>query len=335
MSPRALGATGLAVTPLAFGCAALGDMPATFGYGVPEERALAALRAALSGPVTMLDTAGAYGDGESERRIGLALRELGGLPPGRVLATKAGRDPRTGRFGADEVRRSVERSLRLLGLERLQLVHLHDPEHTTFEAALAPGGPVAALERLQGEGLVAHIGIAGGPVDLLARFVATGRFAVVVTHNRYTLLHRGARPLLALAARRGVAVLNAAPYASGLLARGPGSGARYAYRPAPADVIWRARSIEARCRARGVPLAAAALGHSLREPSISATIVGVDGPEQVEETLRLAGHPIPDELWPELEAYADDERDPEAPAGAQPARGGAGAPGDASSSRSR
>src|SRR2546430_2366878 len=121
LAERPLGKTGLLVSPLCIGCAPLGDMPETFAYGVPEEQALTTIRAIFNGPINFLDTAASYGDGESERRIGLVLRELGGLPAGYVLATKADRDLRTGDFSGEQIRRSVDRSLRLLGLDRLAL----------------------------------------------------------------------------------------------------------------------------------------------------------------------------------------------------------------------
>src|SRR5690606_17506831 len=119
-------------TSLCIGCAALGNMPDVFAYGVPEDQALETLRASFRSPINFLDTAGIYGDGESERRIGLVLRELGGLPAGYVLATKADRSYQTGDFSGEQIKRSIERSLQLLRLDRIQLLHLHDPEHTTF-----------------------------------------------------------------------------------------------------------------------------------------------------------------------------------------------------------
>src|ERR671933_1612757 len=167
---RPLGRTSLHVTPLCIGCAELGNMPETFAYSVSQEQALATLRAAFRSPINFVDTAAAYGDGESERRIGIVLRELGGLPAGAVLATKADRNLTTGDFSGDQIKRSVERSLRLLGLDRLQLVFLHDPEHTTFTQAMAPGGPVAALQRCKEEGLAEYIGVAGGPIDMMIRY---------------------------------------------------------------------------------------------------------------------------------------------------------------------
>jgi len=149
LGKRPLGSTGLQVTPLCIGCAPLGDMPETFLYSVKEEQALATIRAIFAGPINFLDTAASYGDGESERRLGAVLRELGELPPGFVLATKADRDLHSGDFSGGQMRRSVERSLHLLGLDQLQLVYLHDPEHISFEQAMAPGGPVETLQRCQ------------------------------------------------------------------------------------------------------------------------------------------------------------------------------------------
>src|SRR5829696_10047612 len=140
-----LGKTGLSVSPVCVGCAPLGDMPDTFEYSVSEERAFGTLRAVFGSSLNFLDTAASYGDGESERRIGEVLQQIGGLPEGCVLATKADRDPKSGDFSGDQMRRSVERSLKLLGLDRLQLVYLHDPEHETYEHMMAPGGPVEVL----------------------------------------------------------------------------------------------------------------------------------------------------------------------------------------------
>jgi D-threo-aldose 1-dehydrogenase len=283
-------------------------MPATFEYSVSEQRAFDTLRAVFGSPLNFLDTAASYGDGESERRIGEALREIGGLPEGCVLATKADRDPKTGDFSGDQMRRSVERSLRLLGLDRLQLVHLHDPEYLDepgrepFEYMMAPGGPVETLANLKEEGVIEHLGIAGGPVDLLIQFVETGVFEAVVTHNRYTLVNRTAEPLLDAATQRDVAVLNAAPYGSGILAKGPDAYARYEYREAPQEMVERVRKMESACRELGVPLAAAALQFSLQDRRVVSTIVGISRPERVEQTIELATHPIPVELWPRLDS---------------------------------
>ena len=301
---RPLGATGLEVTPICVGGSEFGRPQGALGYDVSEDQALATLRAVFDGPLNFLDTSANYGDGESERRIGLALRERGGLPDGFVLATKADRHPETQDFSADQVRRSVERSLRLLGVDRLQLVYLHDPEYATqtFEQINAPDGAVAALLRLRDEGVIAHVGVAAGPTEMLMRYVDTGQFEVVISHNRYTLLNREAEPLWDLAVQRGVAVVNAAPYGGGMLSKGPQAVQRYMYRPAPPELLARAERMAAACERFGVPLAAAALQFSMRDPRVTSTIVGFSRPERLAETLRFAELSIPDELWRELEA---------------------------------
>jgi D-threo-aldose 1-dehydrogenase len=134
------------------------------------------------------------------------------------------------------------------------------------------------------------------------RYVELGVFDAVITHNRYTLLNRTAEPLIELAAQRGLAVLNAAPYGSGILAKGPDTYARYAYQDASPEIVDRAKQMQALCTRHGVPLAAAALQFSLRDPRITSTIVGMSKPERIWQTIELARQPITEELWPELDA---------------------------------
>jgi D-threo-aldose 1-dehydrogenase len=309
-SRRPLGKTGLSVSPICVGCAPLGNMPETFDYSVGREQAHETLHAVFESPLNFLDTAASYGDGESERRIGQVLKEIGGLPEGYVLATKADRDLNSGDFSGEQMRRSVERSLRLLGLERLQLVYLHDPEYLNepgrepYEYMLAAGGPVEVLTNLRDEGIIEHLGIAGGPIDLMIRFVETGLFEAVITHNRHTLVNRTAEPLLNVATELGAAALNAAPYGSGILAKGPDAYTRYEYKEAPQKLVERLRAMQEACKEFDVPLAAAALQFSLRDTRWVSTIVGISRPERVRQTLDLAAHPIPDELWRRLDSLA-------------------------------
>ena len=207
-----LGATGLAVTPICFGTSPLASMAQLYGYAVEEERAVATVLAIFESPVNFLDTSNGYGEnGTAERRIGEAIRRTGGLPSQVVLATKVDPDPRTGDFSADRVRVSLEESMERLGIYKIALLHLHDPERMSFEEGVAPGGPVEALVDLREQGPVEHLGVAGGPVGLLQQYLDTGEFEVVLSHNRYTLLDRSAEPLLQSAADRGLGVLNAAP----------------------------------------------------------------------------------------------------------------------------
>ncbi len=297
---RPLGTTGLEVTPVCLGGGVLGSMPGIFGYDVPFDQGVATVRAALDSPINFLDTSAGYSDGESERRVAAALAEVGGLPKGHVLATKVDPDPETGEFDGPAVRRSAEGSLKRLGLDRFQLLHLHDPEGIGFEAAMAPGGAVHALLALKEEGLASHLGVAGGDIELMRQFVRTGAFEVVLTHNRFTLVDQSAAPLLEEAVGAGVAVLNAAPFGGGILAKGPEALRKYAYADAKPDVLERVRAMAALCADAGVPLGAAALQFSIRDPRIASTVIGMSSPERVAQTVEWATWAIPDDLWQAL-----------------------------------
>jgi len=305
---RPLGTIAPDVAAISIGCAPLGSMPDTFDYEVTEQNAIATVLAALESPLNYLDTAAAYADGESERRVGLALRQIGGLPEGAFLHTKEGRNP-DGDYSGETVKRRFHRSLEHLDVDRIDLVFLHDPESISWDEAWATGGPVEALQALRDEGLIGHLGVAGGPVEMEIRFVESGVFDAVITHNRYTLLNRAADPLLTLAAEKGLAVLNAAPYGSGILAKGPAQYPRYAYQTAESGAVDRAFRFQDICDRHGVPLAAAALQFSLRDPRISNTIVGMTRPERIQQTIDFANWDIPAACWDEILAEPFDHAD--------------------------
>ena len=299
---RAFGNTGLEVTEVCLGCASLGNMPETFAYSVPEADAQATLDAFFGSELNFIDTAAIYGYTESERRIGRNLRKRGGLPAGFVLSTKCDREPRTNRFDGDQARRSVEGSLERLGLDRLQIVYLHDPEYCSWEEITGPGGALDVLRGYREQGVIEHLGLAGGPIDVMLRYVDLGGFECVISHNRYTLLDRSAEPLIARCAAEGIAMVNAAPYGSGILAKGPSRYPRYMYKDAPAALVEAAFRAEEVCKRFGVELPAAALQFSLRDERLASTIVGMTKPERVAETLRLAREKLPEEIWGELDA---------------------------------
>jgi D-threo-aldose 1-dehydrogenase len=284
-------------------------MPGTYGYGVDEERALATVRAVLARPDGFLDSSRNYGFGRSEERIGKVVRELGGWPAGRVLSTKLDRDMETGRFDAARARRSFEESLEALGRDRVEILHLHDPEHAADLGEI--DGAVAELFRLRDEGMVDAVGLAAGRIEVMMPLLRAWDFDALITHNRWTLVNRNARPMLELAAERGVAVFNAAPYASGALAKGADVG-RYVYQEADEATLAPVRAIEAICARAGVPMGAAALQFSMRSPEVTATICGVSRPERVAETLAWAEWPIPQTVWDELAALPVATDDPEA-----------------------
>lgn len=304
-----LGRTGLQVTKICFGSSGLGDMPDTYGYSVDVERALATIRAIFDGPVNFLDTSRIYGMGRSEERIGAVIRERGGLPPGFVVATKLDRNAETGAFDASQARRSLDESLKALGLQKVDLLHLHDPEHSrSLDEAK---GALGELIRIREEGLATAVGLAAGNVDEMTPLIRDWDLDAIVTHNRFTLANRNADAMIDLCRARGIAVLNAAPYAGGVLAKGSAYG-RYVYQEASSEALDPIRRIEAICAGHGVPPGAAALQFSMRDPRVASTICGVSKPERVAETIAWAQFPVPDELWDELAALPYSLNDPEA-----------------------
>jgi D-threo-aldose 1-dehydrogenase len=310
---RPIGKTGLMVTPLCIGTAPLGDMPDVFAYSVSEDDALNLVREAFQNQplINFIDTAYSYGDGEAERRIGLIIREIGGVPAGYIVASKADRSLQTGDFSGKQIRYSVERSLRLLGVDQIPMMYLHDPEHSTFDYIMSAGGAVDTLLRCRDEGLIGHVGLAGGPADLMQRYVETDAFEAIITHNRFTLLNRSSNNLINAAVQRGMGVMNAAPYGSGMLVKGPDAYPRYAYQEAPAEMIERTRKIEAICKEFGVRMPAAALQFSMRDPRVTSTIVGLSRPSRIAQTIDFASEAIPEAIWPLLDAVGFSVEDPE------------------------
>lgn len=298
---RPLGATGLSVTAVCIGGGPLGSMPGAFDYETPAERGIDTAVAALGSAMRFIDTSAGYNEGESERRIGEALRRVGGLPADVLLATKVDPDFETGEFDGPAVRRSLEGSLERLGLDRVDLLHFHDPERISFEDAMGHGGAVAELVKLRDEGLAGHLGVAGGPVSLLSRYLDTGIFEVLLTHNRWTLGDRTADGVIQQAHEAGFGVINGAPFGGGILARGSAAVSTYCYGPMNAETERAITAVEAICAEIGIPLGAAALQFSTRDPRIDSTIAGVSRPERIAQIEEWATYPIPGDVWNALE----------------------------------
>ena len=248
LEKKRIGKTDLMVSPLCFGTSGLGNMPDTYGYEVDEKRARETLNAIFDGPINFLDTSNNYGFGRSEARIGDALRERGGLPDGFVISTKVDRDMKSGTFDASRTRRSLEESLTRLGLEKVQILHLHDPEHARdLKEITCQGGALDELFKIKEEGLAEAVGLAMGRLDVMESFLWDWPFDALMNHNRWNVINKSADRVFTKAHERGIAILNAAPYASGVLAKGSSVMPRIAYQDATAESLEPVKAIEAIC----------------------------------------------------------------------------------------
>ncbi|MCS3443183.1 aldo/keto reductase [Microbacterium phyllosphaerae] len=279
----------------------------TSGLGRHSEPGSAEERAAVDVAIDLLtsrhgfvDTSNNYSAGRSEAVLGIALRELGA--DGSRVISKVDQDPETGAFDRDRVLRSFEETTARLGVDRLPLVHLHDPYSVSFADSISTGGAVQGLLELRNAGVVDAIGVAAAPVPLMAKYVETGVFDAVLIHNRFTLVDHSADTVFADAKARGMAVFNAAPFGSGLLVKGPHSGAKYAYRPAGEELLEWTERLQRVCAEHGTSMAAAALHFSLRSPLIDSTVVGVSSPNRREQLDELVQAKVPDGLWDAIES---------------------------------
>jgi len=329
MDRRRIGRTSLEVSVLGFGGNALGNLYTI----VDEAEARDTVLAAHETGVTYYDTAPMYGHGLSERRMGDALRAL---PRDEVvLSTKVGRLLRphgkvpppkpppseggifTGElpflpvfdFSYDATMRSFEDSLQRLGMNRIDILLIHDCDEWSqgprYEAALrtVESGALRALLRLKDEGVIAAFGAGVNQAEACERLMDIGPFDCFMLAGRYTLLEQGALDsFLPRCVAEGVSVIPAAPFNSGILVTGATPDARYNYLPAPDDVKQRVARIEEVGRAHGVPLAAAALQFVLAHPAVVTVIPGGRSRAEAEQNARWAVAPIPAAYWTDLKA---------------------------------
>jgi D-threo-aldose 1-dehydrogenase len=308
-----LGKTKLMVTRLGLGGAPLGGLY----KDLPDETAVATVRRALELGVNFIDTAPLYGHGKSELRLG---RALAGQPrDSYILATKVGRvlepeDPSKVQsiwfenlppfkpvfdFSYDGVMRSFEESSKRLNLERIDVLHIHDPDDT-YEDAIK--GAYRALDKLRNEGVIGAVGAGMNQSKMLARFAREGNFDCFLLAGRYTLIdHTGLEVLLPLCLEKRISIIIGGPYNSGILATGAVPDAKFNYEAAPPELLEKVRQIEGICVKYSVPLRAAALQFPLAHPAVATVIPGARSVEEVEENVHLMGHPIPAEFWAELQ----------------------------------
>jgi D-threo-aldose 1-dehydrogenase len=282
LSPAGLGELGLGTAPL--------------GAGEPGT-AQAAVEEALAAGISYFDTAPLYGAGEAELRLG---RGLAGVARASYrVSTKAGRRVVEDRveydFSADGIARSVEESLTRLGLDRVDIVHLHDADNHVRQA-MDEAFPV--LDDLRRQGLVGAIGIGMNSPEIPARFVRETDLDVVLIAGRYTLLDRSAADLLTAAAGRGVAVIAGGVFNSGILA----GGSTYDYRPASPEIVGRVEQLAKVCTSYDVPLKAAAMRFPTTHPAVTTVLIGCATAAEVRENVELWRQPLPAELWTALDS---------------------------------
>jgi D-threo-aldose 1-dehydrogenase len=298
---RALGSTGLSISALTLGGGPLGSMPENFGYEVAESQAVELVRAVLDSEIRSIDTANGYSEGRSEERIGRGIAEYGGLPDDYLVMTKV--DARDGDYSGERVRASLRESSGRLGLGTpLPVVFLHDPEFFAFDLLTAAGGAVDALVRAREEGIISHIGLAGGDVHEMERYLDLGVFEVLLVHNRWTLVDRSAGRIIGLATDRGVGVVNAAVLGGGILADTTGRSTSYGYRPASAETLRAIDAMRGVCERWDTDLGSAAVRFSTRDARVATTIVGVSKPARLASTTAASALDRPQEFWDELEA---------------------------------
>ena len=304
--------TGLEVTELSFGTSSLGSMPDTYGYEVSEDRAQKTLNRFFKGPVNMLDTSRNYAMGESEKRIGKAIKENGGWPNGFLLSTKLDRNMDTLVLDKNRVRESLEESLKTLNVDSVDILFLHDPEYAKDITDITKkDGAMDELFKIKNEGLAKAAGVAMGKVDIMFPLLKDWDFDVIINHNRYTLLNREANEMYDYASSKNIAIFNAAPYAGGVLAKGPDNFKKITYQDATEEKLAPAREFEKVCKKHNVELGAAALQFSLRDNRITSTICGVTSVESIEKNLAWANAEISGEFWDEISKLPFSTNDPE------------------------
>jgi D-threo-aldose 1-dehydrogenase len=307
-----LGRTELTVTKLGLGSAPLGGLYEP----VADDEARRVIEAAWDAGVRFFDTAPLYGHGLAERRLGEVLRTkpreefVLATKVGRLLRADAPREPSESYrgvpavnpvfdFSYDGVMRSLDESLERIGLDRVDILHIHDPDEHYDEAL---SGAYRALDRLRSEGTIRAVGAGMNQAEMLVRFARDGDFDCFLLAGRYTLLDRdGSRALLPLCANRGIGVIAGGVYNSGILAD-PRPGGKFNYREAPGEVVERAQRLAATCERHGVELKAAAIQFPLRHHAVASVLTGCRSVTELEENVRLFEAPVPEVLWRELDA---------------------------------
>ncbi len=326
MDTRRLGRTQLEVTTLSFGAAGIGNLYRPISRADAE----ATLQSAWDGGVRYFDTAPRYGHGLSERRLGDFLRDK--PRESYVVSTKVGRllapvpesevpdygfvDPLPFRadydYSYDGIMRSVEFSLARLGLNRVEILFVHDigvlthgaEENARHFRDLMEGG-MKALDELKSSGAVKAIGLGVNETQVCLDVMDRAPIDCILLAGRYTLLDRSAeKELIARCRDAGTSLVIGGVFNSGILATGAAPGAPFDYEPASADILRRVEGMEAIAKRHGVSLAAAALEFPMKSDVVATVLVGTAKPSSMQRNLDLLSETIPDAAWAEFDALA-------------------------------
>ena len=325
METRTIGTTGLAVTEFSFGTAALGGLY----RACPREAAMETLGAAWDEGIRYFDTAPWYGFGLAERRTGDFLREK--PKEGYVLSTKVGRimvpvaDDKVPDYGYvdplpfdvrydysyDGIMRSVELSHARLGLNRIDILYVHDigvythgAERNAFHLRQLLDSGLKALDALKSSGAIRAYGLGVNEVPVCLDVLRRADLDCILLAGRYTLLDRSAvAELLPLCERKKTSLVVGGVFNSGILATGPVAGAHFDYMPATPEIAGKVGAMMEIARERGVPLAAPALQFPLLNPAVASVLIGTARPESLSRNMALARAPLPADIYPALEAH--------------------------------
>mgnify|MGYP001340988624 FL=1 len=301
------------VSEICFGTSALGNMPDTYGYEVNPSIAEETILAILNGPSNFIDTSRNYGMGRSEKLIGNVFKSLGGKPNNIILATKIDRDMATNVLDRDATLKSFEQSIKALATEKIDILHLHDPEHCKdLNDITCKGGALDTLFQLKEEGSVTLVGLAMGKVEMMYDLIQEWPFDVMINHNRFTLLNRQADKLFDLAKKKGIKIFNAAPFCGGILAKGTKETNRLVYQEVSEKKLKPVFDLEKTCLKYNIPLGAAALQFSMKDPRISSTIVGITKKSRIDQIVEWSNFEISEDAWTEILSLPFSINDPEA-----------------------
>ena len=337
---RKISDTDIAVTCFGFGGASMGNMYTE----ARDDEALKAIRSAYEAKVRYFDTAPMYGFGKSERLYGKALKDQ--PRDSFVLSSKVGRLIMAGKptpqtedkgfeidedtcfveidnaysmfdYSRDGVLRSLEESRKRLGIDKIDIVYIHDPDvNDSFKQALDEAFP--ALADLKSQGVIGAIGAGMNQAEMLSDFAKNADFDCFLLAGRYTLLDQiSLKELLPLCQQKNISIIIGGAYNSGILATGAVEGAHYNYAPAPPEIMEKTRKIETVCARFNIPMKAAALQFPFGHPAVVSNIPGVKTKERFEENLSLFTHPIPAAFWAALKAESLIVPEAPVPAGSQ------------------